>query len=753
MHLGIFTQERNMALGPKRTIGKATTTPAQRQFTDRELPQQSFVKAFETLDQKEYNVLTYYGVGGIGKSSLQRHLKDKHLKTRDNAVFSSVDFEIEANRTPHKALRVLAKSFKTDFKIPFSTFDIAYFIYWSKAFPDYDFKKEGLPFVEEGSILAGVVGLFESSGGMVGTALSVVDYAAKKLKSVNFDSDVQSELKQLNNLEVHEVEERLSMFFAHDINTHKSKKRQKSFVIFLDTYEALWKANRSDANRLSQDAWIREMVAHLPQVLFVICGREKIRWIEADSDWEEVLDQHILGSLSPEDAKDFLKSCEITDELIQDAIIQNSEGLPYYLDLSVDTYFLIQNSGKHPTSEDFSEVGKADIEERFMRYLTDSEKDILYVLANARFYTKELFELLLGRHYQTSVMYRINHFSFISDENGVYTIHDLMKSSLLAYQNDELKEDVNTKLFDHYDSKLQNLDIKHISEESIEALPEAFYHKEQLHDADALFEWYIQCFSTFMYGAQYQAILNPSIRLVELLEAALGTEHPSTARSYNDLGYYYVSQGRYDLAKPLLEKALAVRKALLGTDAPETAVVYNNLAYMYRCEERYDEAVPVCETSVAIREKVLGTEHPYTANSYNNLACILKLQNAYAKAEPLFKKALLIRTKVLGEEHPETLASCNDLGDMYTKEGRFDEAEPLLNKALRLRQNVLSDEHPDTVTSYINLGALYVGLHDYASAQPLYEKALAIRERSLGVDHPETIQSRKNLEALLAKLM
>ena len=49
----------------------------------------------------------------------------------------------------------------------------------------------------------------------------------------------------------------------------------------------------------------------------------------------------------------------------------------------------------------------------------------------------------------------------------------------------------------------------------------------------------------------------------------------------------------------------------------------------------YAEARPLYERALAIREKVLGAEHPDTATSLNNLAILLRAQGDLAAARPL----------------------------------------------------------------------------------------------------------------------
>ncbi|MGH7261960.1 MAG: tetratricopeptide repeat protein, partial [Nitrospiraceae bacterium] len=58
-------------------------------------------------------------------------------------------------------------------------------------------------------------------------------------------------------------------------------------------------------------------------------------------------------------------------------------------------------------------------------------------------------------------------------------------------------------------------------------------------------------------------------------------------------------------------------------------------------------ARPLQERALAIREKALGPEHPETAISLSNLASVLRDQGDLAGARPLYERALAIFEKAL----------------------------------------------------------------------------------------------------------
>ena len=88
----------------------------------------------------------------------------------------------------------------------------------------------------------------------------------------------------------------------------------------------------------------------------------------------------------------------------------------------------------------------------------------------------------------------------------------------------------------------------------------------------------------------------------------------------------------------------------LGLEHPDTTTSLNNLAVLLSDEGDLAGARPLHERALAIREKALGPEHPDTATSLNNLANLLQNQGDLARARPLYERALAIYEKSLGSE-------------------------------------------------------------------------------------------------------
>ena len=107
-------------------------------------------------------------------------------------------------------------------------------------------------------------------------------------------------------------------------------------------------------------------------------------------------------------------------------------------------------------------------------------------------------------------------------------------------------------------------------------------------------------------------------------QGQLGPEHPDTARSLNNLGLVLWAQGDFAGARPLYERALAIKEKALRPEHSDTATSLNNLARLLQAQGDLVAARPLHERALAIKEKALRPEHPSTAKSLNNLARLLQ---------------------------------------------------------------------------------------------------------------------------------
>ena len=238
-------------------------------------------------------------------------------------------------------------------------------------------------------------------------------------------------------------------------------------------------------------------------------------------------------------------------------------------------------------------------------------------------------------------------------------------------------------------------------------------------------------------------------RALAMREEALGPDHPDTATSLNNLAGLLQIQGDLAAARLLVERSLAISEKVHGPEHPATATDLSNLAHLLQVQGDLAGARPLCERALAIREKALGTKHPATANSLNNLAVLLDEEGDPAGARPLFERALAIREEALGPDHPDTTISLANLAVFLHAQGELAQARALSERGLALREKVLGPDHFDTAISLNNLAAVLRDQGEVAGARPLFQRAVTIFEKVLGSEHPSTNRARRNLATVL----
>ena len=172
------------------------------------------------------------------------------------------------------------------------------------------------------------------------------------------------------------------------------------------------------------------------------------------------------------------------------------------------------------------------------------------------------------------------------------------------------------------------------------------------------------------------------------------------------IGYYFYQRGQYKEMEPLLKSALTICEQVLGSEHPDTLGSLNNLAILYDEQGKYEQAEPLYQRALEASERVLGPEHPDTLTSLNNLANLYYSQSKYEQAEPLYQRALTTRERVLGTNHPDTAQALNNLALLYSDQGKYEEAEPLYQRALAICEQVLGADHLNTIrvrNNYTNL--------------------------------------------------
>jgi serine phosphatase RsbU (regulator of sigma subunit)/uncharacterized protein HemY len=267
----------------------------------------------------------------------------------------------------------------------------------------------------------------------------------------------------------------------------------------------------------------------------------------------------------------------------------------------------------------------------------------------------------------------------------------------------------------------------------------------------------------------------------EALDLARASGQPRLrVMALNNLAEFYLNQGLYEAAQPLLEEALQLGQA--GQEADHLYNTYLTLARYYQRQGKVDSALLVLhqvrqlgertgvrrwvresysrsvqvvleeghiekvDTLLRQGEAALRTDSLLLAEFLNQAASDLYVKGALNQAKTLWEKALQI-----AEAAPYPVVGIRvlmNLGSLYERQADYPKA---LEKFLQARS--LCDKHQDTVRLpmvLMNIGNVYFAQEQYPKALEAYSEAARYAYLAENRDFPARVAA--NLAVSYAKL-
>ena len=469
---------------PKHSFGKKEFE-VKEEFIDRE-EAKCFYRDKLDNNQKDYNILVFYGVGGIGKSKLRREISRIHKEENVEGISFYLDLNAPEDRNMGEGILKLVDS--CDTKIDFKCFELAYALYFRKKNPSTQYGRDKAMLVENAFVGVGlnILSIFDS--GITGTAAEIVERSIRAIVNRTIDKEVKEELKNFDSYSIAEMEERLPLFFQYDLQSYLKKHKEAKVIIIFDTFEALNENVNEQIHRSKNERWVQEIIEYFPRkdfpmLLVIIFGRDELTW---DEDWQNLLEQHQLLEFEEPYSEDYLKAAGITDMSIVRTIINSSKGYPFSLYLSLETYANIKNSGREPEISDFG-GDYPEIVERFIYNLDKDTVEVLRLMSIPNYYDDDIFNLLIREFnvsFSMTEFEQFNKYSFVSyDENDkTYHIHDLMQKEILKKSSERTIQDAHRILLNYFSDKINpsisNRDVL-----------ELFYHARMCMTTEEFNDW------------------------------------------------------------------------------------------------------------------------------------------------------------------------------------------------------------------------------------------------------------------------
>lgn len=564
---------------------------AQRIFVDRVEPRQAFWQALSAAQQglEEPLVLHYYGVGGMGKTSLHSQL-EKELRERcPGAKYVELDFDFVERREPYRVIGLLKKKLSQAYNFQFPLFDVACYTFLCRIGEDGD-QAEIQSFVGGSQVLNFLCDAASMIPGtsMISGILKLVDEGVAVVR--NLFSNKKQLLHSFETMDIRQLRDQLPAYFASDLRANLKKEKQP-FVIFLDTYEKLVNEFAGVGEPLQSDLWLRGpqgLIPRLPNTLWVLGGREKLKWpqLDAPGTWDNVLHQYLLGALADSDAQEFLQSAGVEDAAVQNRICALSDGLPVSLDLYLEQYL------REGTVTD---TMPSALHERVVRYMSDEEKTACYLLAALGQWTQEealAFAQKAGVALSPTLLERLCGFSFILTQDGV-TFHLMRKvgevlrqhcpaslSCALAVREPALKEE----------APAPALDFDTAPEKYVSLTLQTFLSEE------ACVDWVLDQLDDPLIALRKRLDLDTYFAVIGLLKERAAQSWPggvleALVEGYNGIGLYYAAQPEQSQA--ILENVLQRLKQL--ANLPALYTVLEQYQYVAFCRMNLTDFVKQAE--------------------------------------------------------------------------------------------------------------------------------------------------------------
>ena len=208
-------------------------------------------------------------------------------------------------------------------------------------------------------------------------------------------------------------------------------------------------------------------------------------------------------------------------------------------------------------------------------------------------------------------------------------------------------------------------------------------------------------------------------RAVELRRASYGTDDQRTIDAIDRLGMVCWLGGDMQGSLRCSNELLAIHERLHGPESPDVTATLANLANTYADMGQLDKAEDMLRRTLSIERRTLtGPQREDLSYTLNNLATVLADQKKWDEATELHREALAIRRELTGADSPATIKSLANLGFALRGAGRLDEAEQALRESISLGETTLGAKHHDVARTRMTLASLLsdAGRHDEADA-------------------------------------
>jgi tetratricopeptide (TPR) repeat protein len=237
-------------------------------------------------------------------------------------------------------------------------------------------------------------------------------------------------------------------------------------------------------------------------------------------------------------------------------------------------------------------------------------------------------------------------------------------------------------------------------------------------------------------------------RALALYERAEGERHAEMTETLVTLAAVRAAAGEIDEATALLRRAGRVAETENARPVVKAAAAAN-LGSLWMSQGRYQDAEPLLERAVELGEQAVGAGHPGLVRPVQMLADCYRLRGRFPEAGALYERALGLASSAYGLRSAPAMASLSGLAAVEEQAGHRERAEALHRDAVAIAEDVADRRDPARIEALVGLGRFYEHDGRTGSAEHLYVKALAAAEHVSASD-PRRVAVLRALAALYA---
>ena len=237
-------------------------------------------------------------------------------------------------------------------------------------------------------------------------------------------------------------------------------------------------------------------------------------------------------------------------------------------------------------------------------------------------------------------------------------------------------------------------------------------------------------------------------RALALYERVEGERHAEMTEVLVTLASVRAAVGELEEAVTLLRRAGRIAEVENARPAVKAAAAAN-LGGLWMSQGRYQDAEPLLERAVELGEQGVGAGHPGLVRPVQMLADCYRLRGRFPEAAALYERALSLAGRAYGLRSAPAMASLSGLAAVEEQAGHRERAEALHRDAVAIAEDVADVRDPGRIEALAGLARFYQHEGRTGSAEHLYVKALAAADH-VGASDPRRVAVLRALASLYA---